>query len=437
MRTAVPAHRTGRVNLDRANLEAALPGYTVTRLIAGGGFGLVFAGRHLSLDRPVAIKILLPRADGASTAQDTFAAEARLLERLAHPHIVRVHDYVERDGLSMIIMEYCGGGTLRRRVREAPTVVTAVGIALAVAAALDLAHRQQVIHRDIKPENVLFADDGTPKVSDFGIAKIVAFTGNPADTVIGTPAYMAPEQFTGTVLRPATDLYSLGIVLYELLSGRTPYAGRGRRHLPHPPAPVRTSAAVGRRLRAARDRGSRDASPRHRSGAPATHGRGLRRRPRLRHDPRVGSRLVGRLHRPPPPPRRDPRRGRPRQSTVCRRTSGPAGAFPRIARARRTGSQAGGVGRAGGANSTGRDGRAHRDRRAHTRCARGGAGSSSRRSAVCFHAGFPGTGGGSDAARPRAVAGAVGGRADAGRRTSRRPARRAGRSNTGSTARPE
>ncbi len=131
-------------------------------------------------------------------------------------------------------------------MREAPTVVTAVGIALAVAAALDLAHRQQVIHRDIKPENVLFADDGTPKVSDFGIAKIVAFTGNPANTVIGTPAYMAPEQFTGTVLRPATDLYSLGIVLYELLSGRTPYAGRG----PPPTSPTGTCTNQRRRWEA-------------------------------------------------------------------------------------------------------------------------------------------------------------------------------------------
>ncbi|ABW16416.1 serine/threonine protein kinase [Parafrankia sp. EAN1pec] len=244
---ALSEHRAGHVNLDRAHLEAALPGYAVTRLIASGGFGLVFAGRHLSLNRPVAIKILLPDSDagaGAGTARAAFAAEARLLERLTHPHIVRVHDYVERNDLCMIVMEYCDGGTLRRRAREGLTAVAAAGVGLAIAAALDLAHQEQVIHRDIKPENILFAGDGTPKVSDFGIAKIVESTGNPTNTVIGTPVYMAPEQFTGEPLRPATDLYSLATVLYELLSGRTPFARQGAaiylasQHLHEPPPPL-------------------------------------------------------------------------------------------------------------------------------------------------------------------------------------------------------
>ncbi len=248
--------------LDRDHLEAALPGYSVSRLIASGGFGLVFAGRHLRLDRPVAIKILLPGADaGAIPARETFAAEARLLERLAHPHIVRVHDYVEFDDLCMIVMEHCDGGTLRPRVQQRPPALTAVGIGIAVATALELAHRAQVIHRDIKPENILFTSDGTPKVSDFGIAKIVECTGAAANTVVGTPVYMAPEQFTGEQLRPATDLYSLATVLYELLSGRTPFARGGAafrladQHLhesPPPlgvPAPPEIAAVIMRALR--------------------------------------------------------------------------------------------------------------------------------------------------------------------------------------------
>lgn len=219
--------------LDRAQLKAALPEYAITRLIASGGFGFVVAGRHLRLDRPVAVKILMVESDaGVHRDRGAFAAEARLLGRLTHPHIVRVYDYVEHDDLCMIVMEHCAGGTLRSRVTRRPSTTTTVGIGLAVATALDRAHQAQIIHRDIKPANILFTGDGILKVSDFGIAKIVESTGRSTNTVIGTPAYMAPEQFTGKQLSEATDLYALATVLYELLCGRRPFS----RNAPPTPA---------------------------------------------------------------------------------------------------------------------------------------------------------------------------------------------------------
>ncbi|WP_049796099.1 protein kinase [Frankia sp. EAN1pec] len=245
------------VIVDRAHIEAALPGYEVGDLIGTGGFGLVFAARHVRLERPAAIKILVPEmADSESelgVGREVFAAEARLLARLTHPHIVRVFDYVERRDLCMIVMELCAGGTLRARASRGLAMAEVVAFGLAMATALDAAHRSQVIHRDIKPDNVLFTSDHTLKITDFGIAKIVETTTGRGNTIVGTPVYMAPEQFTGAPLRPATDLYALGTVLYELLSGQTPFSRRlspvelAEQHLRgfRPPPPGSTPPAIG------------------------------------------------------------------------------------------------------------------------------------------------------------------------------------------------
>nr|WP_307874163.1 protein kinase [Frankia sp. AgB1.8] len=241
-----------------------------------GGFGAVYAARHRLMGRAVAVKVLLdPGAaagadpfdgsDGSSGDLRTrFLAEARVLAELDHPHIVRVYDYVEHAGLCLLVMEQLTGGSLRTRIASTtPSRGPAAGapsdqlvrpanldprsacaIGLTAATALAAAHRIGVLHRDIKPDNLLFGADGMPRVADFGIAKIVESTTVTTTGLLGTPRYMAPEQIEGTRLGPGTDLYALGVVLYEMLCGR-PVFGRGltvpsllHHHLSVPPDPM-------------------------------------------------------------------------------------------------------------------------------------------------------------------------------------------------------
>jgi serine/threonine protein kinase len=177
---------------------------------------LVLAGRHRSLNRDVAIKVLSATSEEVSVR---FATEAQILASMDHPHVVRVYDYIENNGLCLIVMELLAGGTLTRRRYDGVTAAGACAVALAVAEALTCAHGRGVLHRDIKPDNILFDADGLLKVTDFGIAK--AFTGSVtmASAIVGTPKYMAPEQLTRGQLGPGTDLYALGVILYELLAG--------------------------------------------------------------------------------------------------------------------------------------------------------------------------------------------------------------------------
>jgi serine/threonine protein kinase len=171
------------------------------------------------LDRAVAIKVLSTTAEDAPAS---FAAEARILAKIDHPHVVRVYDYIETDALCLIVMELLAGGTLTRR-RAGMTPQTACAVGIAVAEALTCAHGRGVLHRDIKSDNILFDTDGLLKVTDFGIAKVFAGSATTASAIIGTPKYMAPEQLTQGRLGPATDLYALGVVLYELLTGTPPF----------------------------------------------------------------------------------------------------------------------------------------------------------------------------------------------------------------------
>ncbi|MCK9925458.1 serine/threonine protein kinase [Frankia sp. AgPm24] len=202
--------------LNEAQLAAALPAYDLGPHLGRGAFGVVLAGRHRELGRDVAVKVLPIRQTGTS--------EARLLALLDHPHIVRVFDAVTVDDLHLIVMELLPGGTLTRRAAGITTEATCA-VGLAVADALECAHRNGVLHRDIKPENILFDRSGLLKVTDFGIAKMVegAAADASASAVVGTPRYMAPEQLLAGRLSAATDLYSLGTMLYELFSGRPPY----------------------------------------------------------------------------------------------------------------------------------------------------------------------------------------------------------------------
>ncbi|CAO5161147.1 eukaryotic-like serine/threonine-protein kinase [Frankia sp. AiPs1] len=214
--------------VDRVRVAEAVPHYVLGEELGSGAFGLVLRARHRQMRRPAAIKVMPARTAGGERID--FGAEARLLGGLDHPHVVRVYDYVEADDLCLVVMELLAGGTLtRRRGTLTPEQVCVVG--LSVAAALGHAHDRGVLHRDVKADNILFASDGTAKVGDFGIAKLFEGSATTASKVAGTPASMAPEQIEGGRLGPATDLYALGTVLYQLLTGRPPFDPRQPLHL--------------------------------------------------------------------------------------------------------------------------------------------------------------------------------------------------------------
>ena len=219
-REVAGSERDQTLLIDRSLVEAALPGYQVEGDLGKGGYGLVLAGQHRLIGRKVAIKILLDTSDDPEL-RARFLAEARVLAELDHPHIVRVHDYVEHEGTCLLVMELLSGGTLKQRIQAgklSQETVCAVGIA--AAAALATAHAAGVLHRDVKPDNIMFDGSGLLKVTDFGIAKIFDGAETTASAILGTPRYMAPEQILGSRLFPSTDLYALAGVLYEMFAER-------------------------------------------------------------------------------------------------------------------------------------------------------------------------------------------------------------------------
>jgi serine/threonine-protein kinase len=219
------------MSADRARIQAALPAYEVGEELGRGGWGVVYAGRHRQLGRQVAIKELPNSFGNDPEVRARFVAEAQMLAALDHPHIVPIYDYIEADGMCLLVMERLSGGTVWSRFSTVGlSMEAACAAVLATCAGLQNAHRHQILHRDIKPENLIFNDDGTLKVTDFGIARMLggAHTmATRAGEVVGTPAYMAPEQARGGELSPATDVYAVGVMLYELLSGRRPFDDEG------------------------------------------------------------------------------------------------------------------------------------------------------------------------------------------------------------------
>jgi serine/threonine protein kinase len=241
------------MSVDRELLGSVLPAYDIGDELGAGGWGVVISGQHRQLDRRVAIK-QLPAALAANAAvRRRFTAEARVLASLDHPHVVPVYDFVERDGVCLLVMELLPGGTLRSHVAGGAgiTAQRAIALSLACASGLGAAHRRGILHRDVKPENMLFAASGVLKVTDFGIAKVIGgadtvMTG--VGDVLGTPAYIAPEQVLGAELSPATDVYGLATMLYQLLAGVFPFRNDGPavallfKHAHEAPTPLRDVA---------------------------------------------------------------------------------------------------------------------------------------------------------------------------------------------------
>ena len=221
--------------------------YELFERIGGGGMADVFRARDRTLDRNVALKLMRPAFATDPEFVERFHREADALASIENPHIVRVFDYGSSDDGPFIVMEHVGGGTLRQLMRARGRIdqYEAARIAAAMADGLEAAHLRGVLHRDLKPENILLNVDGVPKIADFGIARIAAATAiTRTGEVLGTPQYLAPEQMTGDVVDERADVYAVGVILYEMLTGAQPTGGttpseivsRRLRMDPRPPA---------------------------------------------------------------------------------------------------------------------------------------------------------------------------------------------------------
>ena len=208
------------------SIGSTLAGYRIDALIARGGMGVVYRATQLALDRPVALKVIAGELAGDEKFRRRFLSESRLAARLEHPSVVPVYDAREEDGELIVAMRLIEGGDLRELIdREGPLEPgRAVHLLGQVAEALDAAHAAGIVHRDVKPHNILIEGERA-YLSDFGLAKAYAETGpGSGSSIVGTIEYMAPEQWRGERVEPTADVYALGCVLYEALTGIVPYA---------------------------------------------------------------------------------------------------------------------------------------------------------------------------------------------------------------------
>jgi serine/threonine protein kinase len=239
--------------------------YEVEELVGHGGMSSVYKARDSLLERNVALKILHEQYNADDDFVERFKREARSVAQLQHPNIVTVIDRGEADDRQFIVFEYIEGENLKELVvrKGRLDVREALEVALEVARGLAFAHSQGLVHRDVKPQNVLLNGDGRAKVTDFGIARSVDVDGmTQTGTVLGTSNYIAPEQASGQPVDAQTDVYALGVVLYELLAGEVPFPGESfvavaMKHVHEPPpnlldlrrdVPLRVAAAVDRAL---------------------------------------------------------------------------------------------------------------------------------------------------------------------------------------------
>ena len=222
-------------------------GYRLEELIARGGMGVVYRATHLGLERPVALKVIARELADRPGFRERFLRESRLAARLEHPSVVPIYDSREVDGELIVAMRLVEGGDLRRLIdREGPLPPQrAINLLAQVADALDAAHAAGIVHRDVKPHNILVEGDRA-YLSDFGLAKAIDESGAASTaSVVGTAQYMSPEQWRGDSIGPAADVYSLGCVLYEAITGIPPFR-RGEEPTPPPEMPQGVDEAIRR-----------------------------------------------------------------------------------------------------------------------------------------------------------------------------------------------
>ena len=248
------AEETAAVTAEMPTGDGLRPGqklagrYEIIEPIGSGGMGIVYRAMDLELSEPVAIKTLRRELVTEATALARFKSELRLARRISHRNVVRTHDLGEADGMYFITMEYVEGTSLKDLIAERGRlpVHATLPIAKQLCRALEVAHGEGIIHRDIKPQNMILAPDGVLKVMDFGIARLLGRAKGMTQTgmVVGTPEYMAPEQLLGEDVDARADIYAVGVVLYECLTGRTPHTADNpavliTRVLQGPPPPPR------------------------------------------------------------------------------------------------------------------------------------------------------------------------------------------------------
>jgi len=204
-----------------------IKGYALQDKIGEGGFGAIYRGRQLSVDREIAIKVILPEYASRPDFIRRFETEAQLVARLEHPHIVPLIDYWRDPEGAYLVMRYLRAGSVYATLRNKGAFTPEATLKLVdqISSALSLAHRNNIIHRDIKPDNILLDDDGNAYLTDFGIARATTKDGEEEDDVSGSPGYIAPEQITAGEIGAHTDLYSFGIVIYEVLTANHPFQG--------------------------------------------------------------------------------------------------------------------------------------------------------------------------------------------------------------------
>jgi WD40 repeat protein len=224
---ATRPYAVGPGSCQGSSLPESVGGYQILGVLGHGGMGIVYEARHFQLGRTVALKMILSGDDAPEGDLFRFRREAATIARLQHPNIVQVYEVGEHEGKPFFSMEYCPGGRLDRVLAGKPLGPwQAAALVEQLARAVHVLHAKGILHRDLKPSNVLFGEDGTPKISDFGLAKKLGEQGKTVTgEVLGTPSYMAPEQAAGKNrdVGPASDTYALGAILYHCLTGRPPF----------------------------------------------------------------------------------------------------------------------------------------------------------------------------------------------------------------------
>jgi hypothetical protein len=206
----------------------SVAGYEILGVLGRGGMGVVYQARQIRLKRLVALKMILAGAHAGAEELARFRTEAEAVARLQHPNIVQIYEVGEQDGRPYFSLEFVDGGSLAQKLQGAPLPARqAAELVETLARAMHAAHQRGIVHRDLKPANILLTAEGTPKITDFGLAKRLDTDAGQtrSGAVMGTPSYMAPEQAAGKIhaIGPATDIYALGAILYELLTGRPPF----------------------------------------------------------------------------------------------------------------------------------------------------------------------------------------------------------------------